>query len=153
MSLKSVTEISEITGKDRRTIKKRLEKIQPIIEGTSHLYETKDVLEIIFCGSSNNESSSNLIEEKTRLTKAQADKAELEAEALKGTLIHIDDVLKTWSTMIINFRARLLALPHNITHKLINKQEYYEIESILKNEIYEALTELAEKNADDYISD
>ncbi len=81
--------------------------------------------------------------ERTRLTKAQADKTELEASTLKGDLIPADEVLSRWEKMVSSFRAKMLSIPTKTSHLLINVGEFDEVESILKTHVYEALKELS----------
>ena len=77
MTMLSVNKLSEITGLDRRTITGRLQGEPFKKEGRSHLYESKRALDILYGGRSNGEDL-DFQKERARLTKAQADKAELE---------------------------------------------------------------------------
>lgn len=83
--------------------------------------------------------------ERTRLTKAQADKTELEADVLKGDLIPADEVFERWETMVAGFRAKMLSIPTKTSHLLINVSVFDEVESILKTHVYEALKELSDE--------
>ena len=86
--------------------------------------------------------TSDIAEEKTRLTKAQADKAELEVSELEAELIPADLVQTTWIDYITNVRAKLLGLPSRIAHQVITVDKYAEAEIIIKEKVYEALDEL-----------
>ena len=86
--------------------------------------------------------SGDIAEEKTRLTKAQADKAELEVSELEAELIPADLVQSTWIDYIANVRAKLLGLPSRIAHQVITVDKYAEAEIIIKEKVYEALDEL-----------
>ena len=68
--------------------------------------------------------SGDIAEEKTKLTAAQARKAELEVEELEGSLI--------------------LGLPSRIAHQVITVDKYAEAELIIKEQVHEALNELAQ---------
>lgn len=85
----------------------------------------------------------DIAEEKTKLTAAQAKKAELEVAVIEGNLIPADAVKDTWTSYISNARAKLLALPNRIAHQVISVDKYAEAESIIKEQVYEALNELA----------
>lgn len=86
----------------------------------------------------------DIAEEKTKLTAAQARKAELEVEVMEGKLIPAEAVGDTWTSYVSNARAKLLALPSRIAHQVITVDKYAEAELILKEKVYEALNELAE---------
>ena len=88
--------------------------------------------------------SGDIAEEKTRLTKAQADKAELEVSELEAELIPASLVQLTWTDYIANVRAKLLALPSRVAHLVITTDKYVEAEQIIKEQVYESLQELAE---------
>ena len=81
--------------------------------------------------------------ERTRLTKAQADKAEMEAQQLRGELVRADLVVLEWADMIGAARARLLALPSAIAHRIAPPGKTAEAMALAKEAVNEALTELA----------
>ena len=83
------------------------------------------------------------IAEETRLTKAQADKAELEVSELEGKLIPAPLVQDTWTDFVANVRAKLLGIPSRLAHQMIATDNYAEAEK-LKDCIYDALNELAD---------
>ena len=86
----------------------------------------------------------DIAEEKTRLTKAQADKAELEVSELEGQLIPAQLVQDTWTDMVANVRSKLLGLPSRIAHQVIALETYPEAEQLIKENVHDALSELAE---------
>ena len=86
----------------------------------------------------------DIAEEKTKLTAAQAKKAELEVAVIEGNLIPANAVEDTWTSYISNVRAKLLALPNRIAHQVISVDKYAEAELIIKEQVYDALNELAE---------
>ena len=88
--------------------------------------------------------SGDIAEEKTRLTKAQADKAELEVSELEGKLIPAPLVQDTWTDFVANVRAKLLGIPSSLAHQMIATENYAEAEKLLKDCIYDALNELAD---------
>jgi len=48
-NLVSIAEVSRLTGKDFKTIKKRIIGIDPVKkEGTSHFYDAKEILELLY---------------------------------------------------------------------------------------------------------
>ena len=88
--------------------------------------------------------SGDLQEERTRLTKVQADKAELELEELEKVLIAAEDVESVWTDYISNIRSKLLSLPSKLGHLVQATESYAEAEQILKEAMYEVLEELSE---------
>lgn len=81
--------------------------------------------------------------ERTRLVKAQADKTELELEALRGSLVPADEVTAHWQQFIGSARAKLLSMPSKLAGVLIACTDLNEIEAAVEASIYEALAELA----------
>ena len=90
-----------------------------------------------------NTDDGTITEHKTRLTSAQADKAEMEVQVLSSSLIKADDVRTTWTEFVSNVRAKLLNLPAKLAHQVIGLDHYAEAEELLTNEIYETLNELS----------
>jgi len=86
----------------------------------------------------------DIAEAKTRLTQAQADKAELEVSELEGQLIPAQLVQDTWTDMVANVRSKLLGLPSRIAHQVIAMETYPEAEQLIKENVHDALSELAE---------
>lgn len=91
-----------------------------------------------------NTNSGDLNEERTRLTKAQADRAELELQEKEGELISTDIIKTIWSDYVANVRSKLLALPSKLGHLTQAADTYAEAETIIKEAIYECLEELSE---------
>jgi len=90
-----------------------------------------------------NTDDGTITEHKTRLTSAQADKAEMEVQVLSSSLIRADEVRSTWTEFVSNVRAKLLNLPAKLAHQVVGLEHYAEAEELLTNEIYETLNELS----------
>jgi phage terminase Nu1 subunit (DNA packaging protein) len=88
--------------------------------------------------------SGDLNEERTRLTKAQADRAELELQEKEGELISTDLIKTIWSDYVANVRSKLLALPSKLGHLTQASETYAEAEAVIKEAIYECLEELSD---------
>ena len=91
-----------------------------------------------------NTNSGDLNEERTRLTKAQADRAELELQEKEGDLISSDVIKTIWSDYVSNVRSKLLALPSKLGHLTQAAESYGDAETIIKEAVYECLEELSE---------
>lgn len=88
--------------------------------------------------------------ERTRLTKAQADKTELELKVLRSSVIHASVIEAVWGRMTGAARARLLAMPYRIAQAALSATTFQEIETAATTLISEALDELHEYSPDDY---
>lgn len=88
-------------------------------------------------------NTGDLNEEKTRLTKLQADKAELEVRELEQSLVSVETITEEWVGYAANVRSKLLALPSKISHRVQSAESYAEAEKILKDAVYDALYELS----------
>ena len=91
-----------------------------------------------------NTNSGDLNEERTRLTKAQADRAELELQEIESDLVSTDTIKTIWSDYVSNVRSKLLALPSKLGHLTQASETYAEAEAIIKEAVYECLEELSE---------
>ncbi len=91
-----------------------------------------------------NTNSGDLNDERTRLTKAQADRAELELQEKESELISTDLIKTIWSDYVANVRSKLLALPSKLGHLTQAAETYAEAEAIIKKSIYECLEELSD---------
>ena len=81
--------------------------------------------------------------ERARLTKAQADKTELEAAELAGHLVRVDEVEVEWSRMLGSVRSRLLSLPTKAAPRARTALNDEEAAALIEAEILEALQELS----------
>ena len=91
----------------------------------------------------------DLLTEKTRLARAQAEKTEVETARLKGVLVPAAEVERVWASMIAAARAKLLTLPVRATPLVLPLSEESAIERLLTDMVMEALSELAEAALDD----
>ncbi len=141
----TVSGLSVELGLDRRTLGKHLKGVKPIREaGKSKYYYMAQVVQVLR-GSS---EAGSYEEERTRLTKAQADHEELKVSEYRGDLIPSGVVSQLWGDMVGAMRARLLALPPRLASKAIAATGLREIEDFARTEVYAALTELADHAED-----
>ena len=89
-----------------------------------------------------NTDDGTITEHKTRLTSAQATKAEMEVQVLSSELIRAEDIKNIWIEFVGNVKAKLLNLPSKLAHQVIGLENYAEAEELLMEEVHEALTEL-----------
>jgi phage terminase Nu1 subunit (DNA packaging protein) len=88
-------------------------------------------------------TDTSISEEKTRLTKAQADKAEMEVEVITRGMLKAQEVKEGWIAFVSNVRAKLLNLPSKVAHQVVGLETYAQVEGLINEEIYEVLNELA----------
>jgi len=81
---------------------------------------------------------------RTRLTKAKADMAEMEKAQIEEQLIPANDVEKVWVEVSQNMRQKLLTLPQRAAPEVFAAEKLVEVKSILKEQVYDALQEIAE---------
>ena len=93
---------------------------------------------------SGTENPGTLNDVKIKLVQAQAEKHELEVKQLKGKLIPTDEVQEYWIDFVSNCKAKLLALPSKLAHRIEGAEDYNEIEELLTIEVHEALSELSD---------
>lgn len=93
-------------------------------------------------------NAGDLMTEKARLTRAQAEKTEIEISRLNGVLIPLADAERGWSAMVGAFRGKAVTIPPRAAPLLVGREES-EIERILTDMIFEALAELADWKPDD----
>jgi phage terminase Nu1 subunit (DNA packaging protein) len=80
---------------------------------------------------------------KARLTRAQADLAELQWLQAKGNVLPRAAVLAAWQQTLAAARAKLLAIPTKTAGRVLAVGTLPEVEAILQEHIHEALAELA----------
>lgn len=85
-----------------------------------------------------------LTDERTRLTKAKREAAEMENELRRGELCKAEDTERGLKTVFLNIRSRFLSLPAKLSPELASMSgNQKEIFDALKSAIDEILTELS----------
>jgi phage terminase Nu1 subunit (DNA packaging protein) len=81
--------------------------------------------------------------ERTRLTKAQADKTELEVAELRAELVRAPVLENHWQNMVAAARAKLLSLPSKLAPQIAGPDQLTRVQDMLHAGVFEALAELA----------
>ena len=81
--------------------------------------------------------------ERARLTKAQADKTELEVRELRAELVRLPVVELHWQGMVAAMRAKLLALPSRVAAQVADPERLQQTQDQVQTLIYEALGDIA----------
>jgi terminase small subunit / prophage DNA-packing protein len=82
-------------------------------------------------------------EEKTRLTKEQADEKALKNAIQRGRLLPVDQVREVWAGHIINAKTKFLALPAKLSPEILSMEQISEVQAYLRRHINEVLDDLA----------
>lgn len=94
----------------------------------------------------------NLDEEKAKHEHLKKQITEIKLQLIKGQVHKAEDVEAVMTDMFAKFRSKMIALPSKLAKRLEGKSRT-EIQKILKNEIDNALVELASYNPADFYSD
>jgi phage terminase Nu1 subunit (DNA packaging protein) len=154
MKYLSISQLSEVTGIDRRTCKDRIETLTPIVKGRSHLYHAREAIPLIInfgLEDNKDEYHRQIRNEELRHEKAKADKIQLQVEKLRGELVPIEDVARVVETEYAAVRAALLAISSKVSGELASMDSVIEIKKLLDGHINEVLAELS-ADQDDQLS-
>lgn len=147
MSLRylSITQLHEVTGKDRRTIKSNLSGIEPYrTDGRAIIYDTHIALPILLgFGQDEKTVIKQIDRESLRLERAKADKIEIEVAKTRGELVAIEDVAKTVEKEYSAVRQQLISIPTKICQELSTIDDPILIKNLIEDSINEALSELS----------
>lgn len=113
--------------------------------GAAHIYDTVAVFGWLL----NQARGDDLHGERTRLTRAQAERAEIENERIKERLLDRDEVIAGVERIFVALRARLLAIPSKFA-PLVAGHTAPEVREILDREVRICMQDMAdfEINAD-----
>jgi len=83
-------------------------------------------------------------QEKSRLVKLQADKAQLEVDEICGKLVRADELKREWEEMLGDIKGRLLGIPSKAAPIVSPQTQPGEVLAVLEDLVNEALQELYE---------
>ena len=86
---------------------------------------------------------SELDHERTRLTRAQADKTELEVAELRAELVRAPVIGLHWQAMVAAMRAKLLSLPSKVAPQVAGPDSLSRTQELIQAVVHEALAEIA----------
>jgi len=112
--------------------------------GNRVYYDIREVVQLRLKEAANRSGNAPDIQrEKSRLTKLQADKADLEYKKMKGELISTDTVTEHWENLFVAFRSKILAIPTRAAAVALNATSIPDVEEKLEAFLLEALEELS----------
>lgn len=149
---KRMAEYLDVT--ERRVRQLRDEEV--IREKRTGLYDPMDTMRryIRYLHSNGN----GLNDERAKLLGVKREKAEIELEEIKGGLHRTEDIERALTTMLMNFRTRIMAIPAKLAGNIVKMTDQNDVFDALKKETDEALEELShydeafaagEKDSDD----
>ena len=149
---KRMAEYLDVT--ERRVRQLRDEEV--IREKRTGLYDPMDTMRryIRYLHSDGN----GLNDERAKLLGVKREKAEIELEEIKGVLHRTEDIERALTTMLMNFRTRIMAIPAKLAGNIVKMTDQNDVFDALKKETDEALEELShydeafaagEKDSDD----
>lgn len=147
------TELSKIIGKTNKTLTQwqKLDPPLPMLEkaakkGESNKYET---VEVIAWMTARNNKQLDYNEERTRLTKLQADYKDLEVKQTKGELLPVEVMTMIWKKIIVSAKNRILGIRSDV--KMKNPKISVEVLDVIQAVCKEALNELSNSKLPDDI--
>jgi terminase small subunit / prophage DNA-packing protein len=95
-------------------------------------------------GRGGGEKQATLAEEKSRLARAQADHASLKIQILKGEMVEVSVVERTWAAILSAVRARVLAIVSDITQMLphLTRHDVDTIDRALRDALNDAADDI-----------
>ena len=138
----TVNRLSDETLIDRRTIGKILGNTSPIdSDGKASWYYLSDFIEA-FREHIKGKSGGDLEAEKTRLTAAQADIAEVERAKKRNEVIEAEAVVKVWENIAVAIRRTILtsALSNAEKDHILSELKSMSIDAILEQQEFDEET-------------
>lgn len=145
MSLRylSISQLSEVTGKDRRTVSKRLSGIEPhSLKGNAQLYDSARAVELICAAESVAGMDKQLLKAELGVEVARQAKMEIEVGKLRGELVPLGDVAKAVEKEYSFVRAQFRSIPSKLAKPLSMISDPNEVHLRLHEAVDECLAEL-----------
>ena len=111
-----------------------------IREAKSGLYDMKQTVQAYLDYLRINNGDLN--QQRAELTKTKKELAKLELDERKGDLHRTEDIEQALTTMLMNFRTKVMSMPAKLAKTLAGMSENAEIYDLLKKETDEALDAL-----------
>lgn len=145
MSLRylSISQLSEITGKDRRTVSKRLAAITPQSEaGRAILYDAPAAIEAIFLSDSVEGMDKKLLRVELAVEEERLQKLKIENGRSLAELVPVEQVAKAVEKEYSFVRAQVRSIPSKMAKPLSMVTDPNQVYTRLQEAVDECLTEL-----------
>lgn len=127
-------------AKDRRAVGRMLAGVEPDGKaGKSDAWLMATAVRVML-----DREEIDLTEEKARLTREQADKAEMENEVRRGELLERGLVDRAVIGAFARVRAKLLAIPAKLAPRMAREMDAAEAEGMIRASVIDTLRELSE---------
>ena len=155
----NLEDIARLLGRQPKTIRAWIDKGCPVVEaggsGKPWQLNLADIVQWreqrISEQATQTRDDPELDEARRRKLVAAAKLAELALEKARGEVMPADAVLTTWQSLVLNFRAKMRAIPNTMAPRLAIVDTPGEIFSILDQHIDNALKELSEQDMTDIL--
>ena len=136
----SVPQLEEITGYDRRTLRRRLHDLPPARRvGRTYYWSAPAALERVY-------ATSDPEAARARLFAAQADKARMQTAALRRRLVETGTVRERVAHHMVEAKKRLAAISDRAGRRILaiplEKRTLGQVKELLDHEVRAALTDL-----------
>jgi phage terminase Nu1 subunit (DNA packaging protein) len=145
MSLRylSQSQLSEVTGKDARTVKKRLAGIKPHSEdGRSSFYDTHVAIPLIMMADTAATNEKKLQQLEVDIVTEKLKALRYENEEQSGRLVPIEEVVKEIEREYGYVRSQIRSIPSKLAKPLSIITDPHEVHARLSDAVDECLTEL-----------
>jgi DNA-binding Lrp family transcriptional regulator len=140
----SMSQLAELTGLDRRTVKDRLKDLKAQSgKGRGHYYDTQEALPRLYFPEGSNNVEEQMAEAQLRKARADAEKAEIDVKVKRGELVAIEEVAEVVGKEYTYVRARILAMPTRLAKPLSMESDPLVVKKLLDEAVTEALEDLA----------
>ena len=96
-------------------------------------------------GGDGEEEELDLVAERARLAKEQADRIAMENDVTRGSVVPIEDAIRITTEMLAKVRSRILAIPAEAAPSASRCKSVAEVEAELRRRVIDALTELSSR--------
>jgi phage terminase Nu1 subunit (DNA packaging protein) len=138
----SINELAELTGRDRRTIKKRLADLPSRRDGRSILFDSGRALSLIYGATADDGQALDPSQERAALDRARRRLAELQHAEQSRELIPAGNIKAELGKAVHACRSHLLALPVQLAGRCVNATSQ-EVQNEAKALVHHALDELS----------
>ena len=144
----SISQLSEVTGKDRRTISKRLANLQSQVgPKNAQLYKASEAIELLLTPENAKGLERKLQQAELDEKRARAEKVQIEVARMRGELVSLEDVAKVVEKEYSIIRAQVRAIPSKMAKPLSMTSDPNEVHNKLAEVIDECLKELTADEA------
>ena len=132
--------LAEWLSRDRGTIRRIIadSSLEAKKYGRYEYYRLADVVNAMLEG-----DRLDLQQERAKLAQRQTERTEIQIDEMKGHLVDAEEVKTAWTNMAAACRAKLLAIPTKMAGEVMALETLQEVQDVLKSQVYEALSELA----------